>query len=293
MGTLLVTGMSGFLGWHLGVQAQTEWQVIGTYHRNPVRIPGVTGVPLDLQNRQEMDALLAQVQPDAVIHAAAIARPNLCQEQPELSHAINVTASCHLADRCAERDIPLAFISTDLVFDGHNAPYCEDAPVSPVNLYGEQKAAAEQVVLTRHPGAVVCRMPLMFGAAPMAPSFLQGFLKTLQEGRSLRLFTDEFRTPISGDCAARGILLALTKTTRILHLGGQERLSRYEFGLIMAEVLNLPTEQLLPARQADVPMAAPRPADVSMDSSRAFALGYQPARVRDALTVLKPALPGK
>jgi dTDP-4-dehydrorhamnose reductase len=283
MPTLLVTGISGFLGWHLGRHAQANWSVVGTYHHHLVQFPGMTCLPMDLQDPQAVNTLLAEVQPDAVIHAAAIARPNVCQENPELSQAINVTASCDLAGRCADAGIPFAFISTDLVFDGRHAPYREEDAVCPVNLYGEQKVAAEQGVLTRHPGAVVCRMPLMFGDAPTAPSFLQGFLNTLREGRSLRLFTDEFRTPISGTSAAEGILLALEKAQGILHLGGKERLSRYEFGLIMAEVFQLDPDLIQPCRQADVPMSAPRPADVSMDSSLAFALGYTPTPVRAAL----------
>ena len=136
--------------------------------------------------------------------------------------------------------IPYVFTSTDLVFDGLNPPYKETDPVSPVNLYGEQKVMAERGILVRYPVAAICRMPLMFGVAtPPATSFMQPFMQTLREGKELSLFTDEFRTPVSGKTAAQGLLLALA-ISGIIHLGGKERVSRYDFGRLLIEVLQLP-----------------------------------------------------
>ncbi|HEY9600584.1 MAG TPA: sugar nucleotide-binding protein, partial [Allocoleopsis sp.] len=112
-------------------------------------------------------------------------------------------------------------------------------------------------------------------------------IKMLREGQELRLFTDEFRTPVSGTTAAKGLLLALEKAEGLLHLGGKERVSRYEFGRLMVEVLELPQDGLKACRQQDVPMAAPRPADVSLDSSKAFALGYAPLSIREELEGLR------
>jgi dTDP-4-dehydrorhamnose reductase len=53
------------------------------------------------------------------------------------------------------------------------------------------------------------------------------------------------------------------------------------------EVLELPSEGLKACRQADVKMAAPRPPDVSLDSSKAFSLGYAPLSLREELEALK------
>jgi len=127
----------------------------------------------------------------------------------------------------------------------------------------------------------------MFGAAtPTATSFIQPFIKTLQEGKELKLFLDEFRTPVSATTAAKGLLLALEKVQGIIHLGGQERISRYDFGCLLVEIFQLPTTGLKACRQQDVKMAAPRPRDVSLDSSKAFALGYQPLSLRAELEKL-------
>jgi dTDP-4-dehydrorhamnose reductase len=280
---LFITGASGFLGWHLCKAAQLNWDVYGAVNRNTIDCPGITVLPIDLTDQDALKQLIQDLRPDAAIHAAALSRPNDCQNNPGESFAVNVQASLTMADYCGTLEIPCVFTSTDLVFDGLNPPYAESATVSPVNLYGEHKVMAEEGMSARNPKTIVCRMPLMFGVAPQAPSFLQSFVSTLQAGQTLKLFTDEVRTPVSGQTAAQGILLALKQGPSCLHLGGTERISRYDFGRVLAKVLNC-SEQLLQAcRQADVPMAAPRSADVSLDSSLAFQLGYSPSSVEAEL----------
>lgn len=288
MKKLLVTGASGFLGWHVCQLAQQEWEVYGTYFSHSIEIPGINLLKVDLQNFEELKRIFREIQPTAVIHTAAQSNPNYCQLHPDESYSINVTASCNIAGLCADDVIPCAFTSTDLVFNGLNAPYQETDAVSPVNIYGEQKVMAEQGMLERYPNTAVCRMPLMFGmATPTAKSFMQQFIQTLREGKDLSLFIDEFRTPASGTTAAQGLLLALEKVQGRIHLGGKERLSRYEFGQLLVEVLGLPEVGLEACKQADVKMAAPRPRDVSLDSSKAFALGYVPLSLREELERLR------
>ncbi|AVH66889.1 dTDP-4-dehydrorhamnose reductase [Nostoc sp. 'Peltigera membranacea cyanobiont' N6] len=287
MKKLLITGASGFLGWHLCQLAKQEWEIYGTYLSHPLEIPGIKMLKVNLTDFRELQRIFSDVKPTAVIHTAAHSQPNFCQTHPEESHAINVTASCNIAGLCADNSIPCAFTSTDLVFDGLNAPYRESDSVCPVNLYGEQKAIAEAGMLERYPMTAVCRMPLMFGAAtPTAKSFIQPFIQTLKAEKELNLFIDEFRTPVSGKTAAQGLLLALEKVNGIIHLGGKERISRYDFGKILVEVFQLPATKLKSCRQQDVEMAAARPADVSLNSSKAFALGYEPLSLRKELQEL-------
>ncbi|WP_072716896.1 MULTISPECIES: SDR family oxidoreductase [Planktothrix] len=287
MNKLLITGASGFLGWHLCQLAQAQWQVYGITHSKTINIPNINLIQADLTDEQALKTMFQEIQPDAVIHAGAQSQPNFCQQYPELSHQINVTVSLLIANFCADLNIPCVFTSTDLVFNGLNPPYRETDPVSPVSYYGEQKVLAEQGMLERYPRTAICRMPLMFGnVPPHATNFIQPFIQALKDGKELKLFVDEFRTPVSGTTAAKGLLLALEKTQGILHLGGKERLSRYELGKLMAEILELPADLIKPCSQAEIKMSAPRPPDVSLESSKAFNLGYQPLSIREELQLL-------
>jgi dTDP-4-dehydrorhamnose reductase len=288
MKKLLVTGASGFLGWNLCQIAQNNWQVYGTYFSHAVKIPGASLYKSDLRDFKALEKLFTTIKPDAVIHTAAASKPNYCQTHPEEAYSINVNASINIAHLCAEYNIPCVFTSTDLVFDGNNTAYCETAPVSPVCYYGEQKVIAEQKMSEIYPAITLCRMPLMFGlASPVAASFIQGMISNLEAGKTINLFTDEFRTPVSGITASQGLLLAVEKQVQgILHLGGKERISRYDFGLLLADIWQFPTELIKPCKQEDIVMVAPRSPDTSLDSSKAFAIGYQPLSLRQELEII-------
>lgn len=274
---LLITGASGFLGWHLCRAAHGRWQVEGIYHRHRPPLLGVGLHSIDLTDLDTLKTRLDTLNPEAIIHTAALSQPNRCEQLPDLSYRLNVEATGVLAQFCSDRQIPFAFTSTDQVFDGQAAPYSEASTPSPISVYGRHKVEAEALIQAMYPAAAICRLPLLYGPpSPTAECFLQGFVRTLKAGQPLHLFTDEFRTPAYVEDAADGLLLALESATSLLHLGGPERLSRYDFGLQMAEAFGLDKSLILPSKQADVAMPAPRPPDVSSNSQRAHGLGYRP-----------------
>ena len=289
MTRLLFTGASGFLGYNFLRLFHRRFEITGTCLTHPPERSPAPCTQLDLTDPSQVRAFFQDFRPQAVIHAAAMSNPNTCQTRPEDSRSANLEATVLLAGLCAGEGLPFVFTSTDLVFDGEAAPYREGDPPRPLSVYGEHKAQAEEEVLARHPGAVVCRMPLMFGeSGPANQSFLTFMLQALHEGRELKLFTDEWRTPVSGADAARGLALALELAqakgfSDILHLGGPERLSRYEFGEIFLRVLGRTEVTPAACLRADVPMPAPRPRDVSLDSARAFGFGYAPRTVEEEL----------
>lgn len=285
MRSLWITGASGFLGWHACQALSCDWQIYGTYHTRPVTLEKGTVESLDLLEDDAVQAYLDKTQPDAVLHTAAISKAGQCQRDPDSSYPVNVTSAVTLAQRCAEAAIPFVFTSTDLVFDGTQAPYQEGDLPTPVNHYGHQKAEAEQSILAVYASATVCRLPLMYGAAtPTATCFLQNFLATMQAGTPLTLFTDEVRTPAAVTDVVQGLRLVLDQNiTGLLHLGGPQRLNRYEFGRLTATAFQMSETRLQPCLQSSVPLSAPRPQDVSLNSERAFALGYKPRFPAEAL----------
>lgn len=285
----MITGASGLLGYALCRRAVRSWDVYGVYHRGEIRVEGVTPIKVNLADSAQPAKCFREIKPQAVIHAAALSQPNDCEHRPEESEKINLKAAVGIAGLCVGPGIPLVFTSTDLVFDGQNPPYAEQDPVSPICIYGGHKAAAEKAMRKVYQDTTICRMPLMLGHAPGIDSgFLGHMVRTLREKRELKLFTDEFRTPVDTDSAAEGLLMALEKRGVLLHLGGRQRMSRFTMGCLVADVLKADHSLLRLLRLKNLPMPAPRSPDVSLQSERAYALGYAPADFTTAMEKLVP-----
>jgi len=283
---LIITGASGFLGYHLLRAAAAEWEVYGITNSKGFDFENAVAINCDIRNYIELGNFIDDIEPDAVIHAAAISDANFCEQDKDLSYEINVEATKNLAGICCDFKIPFAFTSTDLVFDGKQGMYKEDDVKNPLSIYGAQKSIAENEVLGIYPEATVFRLPLMFGEpVASASNYLQKFILQIKNGEKASLFHDEYRSV----CGARSIaevILKLINETGIIHLGGKEKLSRYEFGLKAAKAFGLDESLLHYCSQKDVKMAAPRPADVSLDISKAVSLGYIPLSVDEELNLI-------
>ncbi len=276
---LLVTGISGFLGTYMArLLAERGVSYTGTYYLHQPRGPAMM---MDLTDKEDILRGLGKIKPSAVLHLAAASNPNWCEVHPQEAHFVNVDASVTLASYCNARGIPFIYTSTDLVFDGQNAPYAEDWAPSPICTYGSQKLAAEQGVQLMHPDATIARLPLLYG---WGRNFLTDWAKKLQAGHIVQAFTDEFRSPACAEDVAAGMLLLLEKqASGIFHLGGPERMSRFEMALAIACALEVDGRLVLPSRQTEAVLPAPRPSDVSLSSEKAFQLGYQPRELQEVL----------
>ncbi len=283
MKRLLVTGISGFLGWHIATLDQAEWDITGVYHSNKPSL-NTRMQQMDLTDHHMVEQFINALRPDAILHLAAASKTGFCEENVDVSFAINVEATKNLATICAKKQIPFVFTSTDLVFDGEKAPYKETDETSPICIYGEHKVLAEKAVREIYPAATIARMPLMYGKAASAPNFLTNWLKNLKEGKQVFAFSDEYRTCVSGYDAAKGLLLLLEKeVSGTWHLGGKERLSRYAFALQAAQYYGYSTDNLIASLHKDVNLTVRRSPDASLDSTKAFALGYAPQPLSDNL----------
>jgi dTDP-4-dehydrorhamnose reductase len=261
-GATWITGTGGLLGSHL-VRAAARYAPRR-------RVLPLDRAALDLGNPEAVRRRFAADPPAAILHCAALSKTGPCEAQPALARAINVGATALLAELAAER--PFFLLSTDLVFDGREGNYDESAHPRPLNTYAATKAEAEQVVL-RNPRHTVIRTSLNAGVSPTGDrSFNEDMRRTLAAGRTLSLFTDEFRCPIPAAVTARALweLLELG-ATGLLHLAGPERLSRWEIGQqLAARWAGLPG-RLEPGSLRDYTGPARAP-DTSLNSARAQAL---------------------
>jgi dTDP-4-dehydrorhamnose reductase len=284
---LLITGISGFLGYHLAKLAIDKFEVYGLYNNTPFAMPGITALKCNLGNYLELGDLIEDIEPEIVIHTAALANAAFCQQNPDKSFEINVEATENIAGICADLAIPFVFTSTDLVFDGKKGNYNESDAPNPLNTYAEHKVIAEEKSFKIYPESAIFRLPLMFGGAiPHIETYLHNFVAAVQAGNPQTLFTDEYRSVCGAKSIAQGILQLYNYKDGILHLAGLEKISRFEYGEKICEAFKLDKEYLIPSLQKNLNTGTPRPADVSMDISKAKSLGYNPLTASEELLLI-------
>jgi len=250
----IITGAAGLIGQYL-VKTASRWAPGWD-------VQGLSRAELELTETLKVEARIHALKPDLLIHCAALSRTKACEQDPDQAHRINVEVTAHLAR--LSQGIPFIFMSSGEVFDGKTGWYGETDEPSPINIYGKTKLEAEQVVLL-NPRHTVVRIVLTAGASQNGDrSFVEDMCRTATAGKDVTLYADEFRCPLPAGVVARSIWeLVNRRQPGLYHLGGSDRLSRWEIG----ETL-LPWYPELRGRlakgSAQNHVGSPRPADLSL-----------------------------
>jgi dTDP-4-dehydrorhamnose reductase len=257
-----VTGAGGLIGGYLVRTAQRwapQWDV-----------RGLTRFEVDLTDKSAVRQLWRHLQPQLVIHCAAMSRTGSCEQDPASAMRINVEATSFLAELAA--DIPFVFFSSDQVFDGRKSWYVETDEINPLNVYGRTKAAAERVVL-KNPGHTVVRVALTAGiSATRDRSFVEDMCRAVERNQRLTLFSDEYRNPLPAGVVARAVWELIDhEHSGLYHLGGADRLSRMEIGELLAAWHPKLEASMQPGSGANY-LGPVRPPDLSMRCDKIQAL---------------------
>jgi dTDP-4-dehydrorhamnose reductase len=260
--TVWITGAGGLIGSYLVRTARC--------YASEAKVVALTRDRLDLTNVSAVRIEFRRQQPQLVIHCAALSKSTECEANPTLARRLNVEVTALLAELAVE--IPLVFLSTDLVFDGRRGNYDESAGVNPLNVYAETKVTAEQVVRA-NPRHTIIRTSLNGGSSPTGDrGFNEHLRRAWQAGQTLSLFTDEFRSPICAEVTARAIWeLAARNATGLYHVAGSERLSRWQIGQLLAARWPRLQPRIEASSLKDY-SGAPRAPDTSLNCTRAQVL---------------------
>lgn len=261
-----VTGAGGLIGAELVRQALARapaWRVIP-----------LTRTELDLTDEAAVVRRFREDRPQVVIHCAGLTRGNQCELDPVLARQLNVEVTRRLATLAA--DAVFVFFSTDLLFDGRKGGYTEEDEPRPRGVYAETKREGELATL-EHPRHIVLRTTLNYGRSPTGDrAFNEDMVQAARAGRRIKLFTDEYRSPIPWKETARAtwdLVNGLLESpphpvpAGIFHVAGAERLSRWEIGNLVAELHPELRGALEPSSMRDY-QGPPRPADSSMRCER-------------------------
>ena len=262
---MLVTGARGLLGGACLAVAAADGHAVTAVVRPGARPAAGRWDVLeaDLAAPGAAGRVLEAVQPQAVLHCAAMAAPAACQQDPPAAWRINAAVVEELVAAAAAGQIRLIHVSTDLVFDGTRGLLDERALPRPRSVYGQTKAAADAAVLGSSGNACVVRPSLLLGDGPRTPD--GALRRALLAGQRPGLFVDEWRTPaFATDVAACMVALATHPFRGLLNVAGPRHLTRYNLGVGLAHLWGLDPGLVRPVRLRNVPMVPPRCADTRL-----------------------------
>lgn len=272
MKKVFITGGTGMVGRDISNFLKSKYEVFaGTIEEN-AKIEGCEIVVLDITDKEKTIEKISRINPDFIIHLAALTDVNLCEEKKELARKINVEGTKNIVLAAEKIGAKLIYASTNYLFDGKKGMYNEEDIPNPVNFYSLTKLEGEKEVL-KYTNSVVTRIcPFGFGTENN-PSFTTKIIQELSSKRKMNLFTDQFFSPIFTYNYAEALMKIFDNNfTGILNIAGSEKLSRYEFAKNVSLVFNLDSSLLNPIKIEDLNEAAERPKDTSLDISKAKSL---------------------
>jgi len=287
---VLVTGANGFTGQHLiKTLIGKGFEVIAT-SRNESLLPSynkLTYYNIELTDVSNVENLFDLTRPNAVIHTAAMSKPDECSANPNLCTANNIEATGHLLEAATKVGTQhFIYLSTDFIF-GEGGPHAEDDAPAPLNLYGASKLEAEALVNAAAIKATIVRPVFMYGPVwqNLRPSFIQWVAGKLKNGEPIKVVTDQARTPTYiGDLCWGLRKIINDQVPGVFHLAGKDIVSPYDMAVAVAKHLNLPLGLIEPVTASTFPEPVKRAQRSGLKIDKAVSLlGYAPHSFAAAL----------
>lgn len=164
---ILITGASSYVGARIYSDLKNKFDIIGTYYTNKL-FPELE--LLDIRNKSEVEKFIRKNRPDIIIHVAANASGNWCEQNPEQAMATNQDGAQNIADAANNSNAKIIFISSLAVGDIKT-------------LYGRTKIAGENFIKKVKEGYVILRPSLIVGFSPNTTNDrpFNRFLKNITE----------------------------------------------------------------------------------------------------------------
>ncbi len=284
----LLTGGSGLLGQYLNIEAAKENDLLTLYKNNVGNCDEFKNTKADITNFKLMKEIFSTFKPNVVIHTAAVTNPiPLSGQKPKDVYNVNVNATKNIAELCKQFDTKLIYISTDLVYaDYRGSMLKESAKLIPISLYAETKLMGEMKVMETLENYLILRTSLLYGfGLNHSHCHFHKMNEELKNGKPVKLFVDQFRTPISLQDAVEIItkIAQMEITNETINLGGVGRVSRYEMGEILCSVEGYDKSLLQKISLDDIP-ELPKVEDVSLNTDKLRALGFKQMSIEESIS---------
>lgn len=238
--------------------------------------------------------MIKEEKPAIIVHAAAMTQVDECQLDQDKCEEVNVRATAQLLLHAESFSSHFIYISTDFVFDGEKGDYEEGDHLNPISWYGFTKVHAEGVVETSEIPWAIVRTCLVYGnvLSGTRSNIVSWVKQNLEQGKPIKVVSDQWRTPTYVEDLAKGVLLIIQKeATGIYHISGKDKLTPYDIALATASHFKLDGSLIEKVDASTFSQPAKRPPKTGFNISKAMKeLGFQPGCFTEGLNKMYPHL---
>jgi dTDP-4-dehydrorhamnose reductase len=305
MKKILITGSNGLLGQKLvyKLRNNTNYRLIATA-RGENRLVNKDGYiydSLDITSKEQTETIFAKYLPDVIINTAAQTNVDACESDREGAwkmNAASVEYQVKTLENLMAKDPSYKphyiHLSTDFIFDGTHGPLDESEKPNPLSYYAETKLAAENTVMASKLKWAIARTVLVYGIVDnMSRSNIVLWVKgNLEQGKTINVVDDQFRTPTLAEDLADGCILIAQKGAQgIYNISGKDYMSILELANRVADYYKLDKSLIKPSKSADIKQPAKRPPITGFIIDKAKRdLGYNPHSFEEGITILEEQL---
>ena len=299
---ILVTGSNGLLGQKLvyKLKEKSGIECIATARGDNrlVQKDGYTYASLDITNPKNVQEVFSKFKPDVVINTAAMTNVDACESDREGALLLNTTSVKYQVETLEflMRENPgyqphFIHLSTDFIFDGTHGPLDENETPHPLSYYAETKLEAEHIVQASKLHWAIARTVLVYGIVDnMSRSNIVLWVKSnLEQGKTINVVDDQFRTPTLAEDLADGcILIAQKRAQGIYNISGKDFMSILELAQTVADYYKLDKTLINPSKSSDIKQPAKRPPITGFIIGKAQKeLGYEPHSFVEGIKMLE------
>ena len=269
MKNILFFGGSSLLATVWANYWKERYNIFLTQHQQSIQVVGVKLIQIQKISEAKLKTIILSHDIDLLINCVGLTSVEQCQLNPTKANYLNAEVPSILAKICFEQKVDFIQISTDHLFEGIEAMKSELDIPKPLNQYAYTKLKGEQNSIKNNSKALIIRTNF-FGVGPnYKPSFSDIITSALKCNQKIKLFNDVFFTPIHIHELA-DIVLELLKENKkgIYNVVSNERISKYDFGILIAESLNLPKSLILEGSISKRKDLVKRPKDMSLSNDK-------------------------
>ncbi|MDD3416502.1 MAG: SDR family oxidoreductase [Lachnospiraceae bacterium] len=265
MRKILITGSSGMLGKDiykiLSINKDNEIYAINRKIDASVK----NSYDVDIREHLKVYSIINSINPDVIIHTAALVNVDFCEKNKDIAYEVNVNASKYLA-KLTKRMI---YISTDSVYNGFDGNFKETDRKNPINYYAETKSIAEDEIMRINPNSIIIRTNLYGYHTPLGKSLFEWAYENLSRSSEIKGFHDVLFNPLYTTQLAHAIKTLLENHfSGIINIGSEESLSKFEFLTKLANTFQFDERLIRPISLDEGLLGAKRPKNTILNLNK-------------------------